>query len=273
MTGPTREIAPGVHMPLLGFGTYLLEDGTECLDAITTALEVGYRHIDTAWMYENERSVGAAIRSSGLPRDEVFVTTKLWNSRQGPGTRDAFHESLDRLGLEHVDLYLIHWPEGSRWEASWETMQSFIADGTARSIGVSNFLVPHLDRIEQLGLPMPANNQIELHPFLYGKRRDVLDRCEAADVSITAYSPLTRGRRFDHPTVVSVAAEHGCTPAQALIRWGLEHGYASIPKSANPDRIRENFAVVDLAFDDDDLAALDRLDETLVVSWNPDRTL
>ncbi|MBW3661790.1 MAG: aldo/keto reductase [Actinobacteria bacterium] len=307
MTGPTHEIAPDVHMPLLGLGTYLLDEGAECTRAVATALEAGYRHIDTAWMYDNERSVGRALRDSGVQREEVFVTTKLWNTRQGADTRPAFEESLENLGLSYIDLYLIHWPhigdgasapsmepsDGSRdrerglgrsvgkgtrpiaaaWEQSWETMQSFVEEGLARAVGVSNFLVPHLERLEQLGLPMPANDQIELHPFLYAKRRDVLDRCERDGISITAYSPLTRGRRFDHPAVRAVADEHGATSAQVLIAWGLAHGYASIPKSANPDRIRENAGALDVDLDRDDLAALDRLDETLVVSWNPDRTV
>lgn len=273
MTGPTREIAPDVHMPLLGLGTYLLDDGAECTRAVATALGAGYRHIDTAWMYDNERSVGRALRDSGVPREEVFVTTKLWNTRQGADTRPAFEESLTKLGLSYIDLYLIHWPADLAWEESWETMQSFVEEGLARAVGVSNFLVPHLERIEQLGLPLPANDQIELHPFLYAKRRDVLDRCERDGISVTAYSPLTRGRRFDHPAVQAVADEHGATSAQVLIAWGLAHGYASVPKSANPDRIRENAGALDLDLAPDDLAALDQLDETLVVSWNPDRTV
>lgn len=272
--GPSATIAPGVDMPLLGLGTYLLDDGGPCARAVAAALEAGDRKIDTASMYGNERDVGRAVRGSGLARGDVFVTTKLWNSDQGRDTtRGALESSLGRLGLDHVDLYLVHWPQAGRWEASWEVMQELHADGLARAIGVSNFLVPHLDRLAALGGAPPAVNQIELHPFVFTARRDVVARCRRDGITVEAYSPLTRGRRFDHPAVRDVARRTGASPAQVLIRWGIEHGFATVPKSGDPARIRENLGALGIPFDARDRATLDAVGGHLVVSWDPDDAL
>src|SRR5262245_13209673 len=203
-------------MPQLGLGVYRLAPGRETQAAVEAALAVGYRHIDTAAVYRNEADVGAALRASGVPRDEVWITTKLWNDDQGARTtRSAFEASLARLGIGHVDLYLLHWPHPLRLE-SWRILEELHAEGSARAIGVSNFLAPHLDDLLAVAHVRPAANQIELSPFLYRTRRETVRRCRDENVAIEAYSPLTKGRRLDDDTVRRIAVDVGRTPAQVL---------------------------------------------------------
>ena len=237
--------------------------------ARTIAARLGYRHVDTAAVYRNESDVGAAIRASGLAPGTVWVTTKLANADQGAATtRRAFEASLDRLGLDGVDLYLLHWPHELHPE-SWHVLEQLHGEGLARSIGVSNFLVRHLDELAAHASVLPAVNQIELSPFLFRSRADTLRRCAEDGIAVEAYSPLTKGRRLDDSTLATVAGELGRTTAQVLIRWSLQKGFVVLPRSSNADRIAENAAVFDFSLDDDQVARLDALDEGLTTGWDP----
>jgi len=259
----------GRSLPQLGLGVFQLPPGAPTQAAVEAALAVGYRHVDTAAVYRNEADVGAALRASGLPREAVWVTTKLANADQGAATaRRAFEASLERLGLDAVDLYLLHWPHELRLE-SWRVLEQLHAEGLARSVGVSNFLVRHLDELLARASVPPAVNQIELSPFLYRTRVDTVARCEQEGIVVEAYSPLTKGRRLADSTVTRIAAELGRTPAQVLIRWSLQKGFVVIPRSSRPARIAENADVFEFDLDQRQLAALDALDEGLTTGWDP----
>ena len=268
---PRIALRDGRAISQLGFGVFQLRPGEATRAAVEAALAAGYRHVDTAAVYGNEADVGAAIRASGLPSGAVWVTTKLANSDQGAATaRRAFEESLERLSLDSVDLYLLHWPHELSLE-SWRVLEQLHAEGLARSIGVSNFLVRHLDELLAHASVPPAVNQIELSPFLYRTREDTVRRCAEDGITVEAYSPLTKGRRLDDSTVAAVAAAVGRTPAQVLIRWSLQKGFVVLPRSSNPGRIAENAAVFDFALDDNQMASLDALDEGLTTGWDPAR--
>lgn len=264
----TVALRGGVRMPLLGLGVWQTAPGEETRRAVLAALRVGYRLVDTARAYRNEEDVGAAIRESGLPRDEVFITTKLWNSDHGfDRALRAFEESLRRLGLDRIDLYLVHWPvEGLRHE-TWRALERLLGEGRTRAIGVSNYTVRHLDELAARAKEPPSVNQVELHPFL--PQRALVERCRALGIQPQAYGPLVRGHRMDHPVLRRVAARHGRTPAQVLVRWGLQQGLSTIPKSAHEERIRENADVYGFELDAEELAALDALDEGYRTSWDP----
>ena len=266
---PTIALRDGRQIPQLGLGVYRVPPGRATRAAVGAALEAGYRHVDTAAAYRNEADVGVAIRASGLPPEAVWVTTKLANADQGAANaRRAFEASLGQLGLDAVDLYLLHWPHELRLE-SWGVLEQLHAEGLARSIGVSNFLVRHLDELLARASEPPAVNQIELSPFLFRSREDTVRRCAEEGIVIEAYSPLTKGRRLNHPTVVTIAAEVGRTPAQVLVRWSVQKGFVVLAGSSNPDHVRENAAVFDFALDDSQMAALDALDEGLTTGWDP----
>ncbi|HSH46443.1 MAG TPA: aldo/keto reductase [Longimicrobiales bacterium] len=266
----TRPLNHGGPIPLLGLGTFRSPAGEATRDAVRWALEAGYRHLDTAAAYGNEEDVGRGLRESGVPRDEVFVTTKLWKDSHGyDETLRAFDESLRRLGLDAVDLYLIHWPDSPRRLDSWRAMERILAEGRARAIGVSNYMIRHLEEVLEHGSVVPAVNQIELHPFNHGSRGEVLDFCQRHDIAVEGYSPLTKTRKLDEPTLVRIARARARTPAQVLIRWALQHGFITIPKSTHRDRIRENAAVFDFFLSDRDMADLDGLDEDFITSWDP----
>lgn len=269
--GARVELADGRSIPQLGLGVYQVAPGRETRQAVEAALAAGYRHVDTAAVYGNEADVGAAVRASGLPREQVWITTKLGNRDQGARTtRSAFEASLARLGLDHVDLYLLHWPHELRLE-SWRVLEELHDEGLARSIGVSNFLVRHLDELLAVARVRPAVNQIELSPFLYRTRRDTVDRCRAEGIALEAYSPLTKGVRLDDGTVRRFAEELGRTPAQVLIRWAVEKGFVVLPRSANPGRIAENAQISDFELGPERMDALDALDEGLTTGWDPAR--
>ncbi|MEV8002886.1 aldo/keto reductase [Streptomyces parvus] len=252
----------GLDMPQLGFGVWQVPDD-EAEKAVATAIETGYRSIDTAAIYENETGTGKAIAASGVARDELFVTTKLWNSEQGhDSTLRAFDASLDKLGLDYVDLYLIHWPVPAKdaYTDTYKAFEKILADGRAKSIGVSNFHPEHLKRLLAETSVVPAVNQIELHPQL--QQAEV--RAFHADhgIATEAWSPLGQGKGLlEVPTVVAVSQKHGRTPAQVVLRWHLQTGNIVIPKSVTPSRIKENLDVFDFELDADDLAALAALDE------------
>jgi 2,5-diketo-D-gluconate reductase A len=250
-------LADGNAVPALALGVWQIPEGDECVNAVQWALEAGYRHVDTAQAYENERSVGEGIRRSGVPRDEVFVTTKFNPNQDDPVA--AAEQSLERLGIERIDLYIIHWPaRNATW--AWPGMELAKERGYARSIGVSNFNVGELDEVVGVATQVPAVNQIHLNPFAY--RRELLDACARHGIVAEAYSPLGTGRHLADATVAQVAARVERTPAQVLLRWAFQHGFILLPKSTHKERIVENGALFDFALGDQDMAELDALDRT-----------
>ena len=255
--GRSRLLSNGTEMPLLGLGVWQLRAGRPTERAVIWALEAGYRHVDTAKLYRNEESVGAAIRSSGLPREEVFVATKFHPRDPDPGR--SVQESLRLLGLEYVDLYLVHWPVGDP-RRHWGAFERLAGRGLARAVGVSNCGADQLAALLGSASVPPTVNQIEVNPFQY--RRALIVACERAGVVPEAYSPLTRGADLRNRTVAAVAERHGRTPAQVLLRWAVQRGIPVIPKSGNRDRIAENARIFDFALADQDMAALDALDRT-----------
>lgn len=280
MTASTAELTIGSRLPLnrgggipaLGLGVFQSPPGKETRQAVEWALEIGYRHIDTAAMYGNEADVGEAVRASGLAREEVFVTTKLWHTDHGyePALR-AGKASAGRLGLGPIDLYLIHWPRANSPQArldSWKALITLQRDGLCRSIGVSNYTVRHLEELLGHSEVVPAVNQVEFHPFVFDP--ELLGYCDRHGIRLEAWSPLTRARRLDHPVIQAVAAAHHRTPAQVLIRWGLEHDLLEIPKSVHAERIRENAQVFDFSLSAAEVASLDGLrGGPRVGMWNP----
>lgn len=261
--------ANGARIPLIGLGTWQL-NGSACARLVGEALKIGYRHVDTAAMYGNEAEVGEGLRASGVGRDEVFVTTKVWNDRQGyDATLKAFDKSLSRLGVDHVDLYLIHWPAPRQdlYLETWKALETLNAEGRARSIGVSNFHIPHLKRLFDHSELRPAVNQIELHPSL--QQAELRAFHGEHGIATEAWSPLQRGA-VNKPEIVAIAAKHGRTPAQAILRWHVQLGNIAIPKSVTPSRIRENIAVFDFELDAEDMAAIERLDAGLRTGPDPD---
>lgn len=242
--------------------------GGEAREAVLHALRAGYRHIDTAALYDNEADVGAAVRDSGVPREEVFITTKLWNSDHGyEEAQEAARTSLRKLGLDYVDLYLVHAPvPGGRLE-SHRGLEQLQRDGLARSIGVSNFGVHHLEELLSVASVPPAVNQVEVSPFL--TREELTAFCSEHGIIVEAYSPLTKGRRLGDPTVAAVAASHGVTAAQVLLRWSLQNGYVVLPKSVTPSRIEENADIFGFSLSVEDMKRLDGLNDEFVTGWDP----
>jgi 2,5-diketo-D-gluconate reductase A len=260
----------GVSMPQLGFGVFQVPPA-ETAQAVTRALEAGYRSIDTARAYGNERGVGEALAASGLPRDEVFVTTKLWNSDQGyDSTLAAFDASMEDLGLDRLDLYLIHWPVPARglYAETWKAMQQLYTDGRVRAIGVSNFQPAHLTRLMDDGGIVPAVNQIELHPAL--QQAELREFHAEYGIVTESWSPLAQGAVLKDPVIVAIAAKYGKTPAQVVLRWHLDLGNVVIPKSVTPSRIRENIDISDFSLTEGDIAEIARLDSGTRTGPNPD---
>src|SRR5919199_2581024 len=256
--GTARVLADGHEMPLVGLGVWQAKAGREAEDAVRWALEAGYRHIDTAQAYGNEESVGRALRDSGVPREEVFVATKFYPRASSGNPVAELEGSLTRLGLDQVDLYLIHWPEGGpTW--AWPGMEQALERGLARSIGISNFNVREMEELLAEASARPVVNQIQFSPFKF--RRALLDACEERDIALEPYSPLTRGRKLGDKRLAEVAERHGKTPAQILIRWCIERDLPVIPKSKTRERIEENAQVFDFSLSNDDMEALDALDE------------
>jgi diketogulonate reductase-like aldo/keto reductase len=283
-----KDLNDGHAIPRLGFGVWLISSGKNCEAALRVALEAGYRHIDTAAFYGNETSVGKAVRDSGLARQDIFVTTKLWNSDHGD-PEQALQKSLDKLKLDYVDLYLIHYPVPQRLR-SWRILEGLQARGKARSIGVSNFTIRHLTELIAGSEVVPAVNQVEFHPYLY--QHDLLEFCRKKNIAIEAYSPLTHGKRLNDAKLVAIAKKYprAATPAggagsrlmdklsgraqakstaQILIRWALQHEMVVIPKSANPQRIVEDAEVFDFAISAADMETLDGFNENLRTCWDP----
>ena len=253
----TRTLSDGTEMPLLGLGVWQVDDGADCETSVRWALEAGYRHIDTAQAYGNEASVGRALADSGVPREDVFITTKFFPGREDPAVEAE--NSLRRLGIDQIDLYLVHWPQGGpTW--AWPGMQKALERGHARSIGVSNFSIEEVDEVLALGGARPVMNQVQFSAFEH--RAGLLAGCAERGLGITAYSSLGTGRHLDDPTVAEVAERVGRTPAQVLLRYCLEKGTFVIPKSTHRERIEENAALFDFSLSESDVTALDGLDTT-----------
>ncbi len=265
---PVAKLNNGVVIPRLGLGVYQSPPGQLTQRAVEYALKIGYRHIDTARIYNNETDVGTALRKSGIKREDVFITTKLWNSDHGYETAiKACDDSLKRLGLKYLDLYLIHWPVPEIRNESWTALTKLLKDGKCRSIGVSNYTIQHLTELLEDADVVPMVNQVEFSPFLYQKQ--LLEYCEKSKIQVEAYSPLTQGAKLNHPTIQQIAKKHSKTPAQVLIRWSLQHNLVTIPKSVREERIRENSQVFDYNLTSEDMRILDSLDENFRNSWDP----
>jgi diketogulonate reductase-like aldo/keto reductase len=266
----TRTLSNGVAIPRLGLGTYKAADGFEVEAQIAAALAIGYRGIDTARIYGNEDGVGRAIATSGVPRDELFVATKVWNDDQGyERTLEAFDRSMDRLGLEVVDLYLVHWPQPPLMGDTWRAMEEIYASGRARAIGVCNHLVHHLEEMRGFATVMPMVDQVEHHPGL--QQPALREWCASNDIVMQAWAPVMRGRVFGIPELVAIGQAHGKTAAQVSIRWILQHDVVTIPKSVHAERLRENADVFDFELSEDEMRVIDGLDRGERIGPDPDR--
>ena len=267
-TIPSVTLSNGVKMPMLGFGTYLIADPKVAVDSVLTALEMGYRHIDTAALYYNEEFVGQAIRESGIPRDDIFVTTKMWNSEHGYDTAlRAFDVSMDKLGLDVVDLYLIHWPKPLNKE-TWRAFERIYREGRAKAIGVSNFHQHHLEDLFTTAEIKPMVNQVEFHPYLV--QQSLVDFCKTNNIQYEAWSPLMQGKIFNVPFLQQLSIKYQRSIAQIVLRWNIELGIVTIPKSSTPDRIKSNLEIFDFAMDPADIQKITQLDKGQRVGADPD---
>jgi methylglyoxal/glyoxal reductase len=265
------EIAAGVRMPRLGLGTYLAAEGPDVEGEVVYGLKIGYRGIDTAAIYHNEQSVGRAIKASGVPRADLFVATKVWNFDQGyEQTLAAFERSLGRLGLEYVDLYLIHWPVPGKARDTWRAMEELRAAGKTRAIGVCNHLQSHLEELMLHATVPPAIDQVELHPYL--QRADLREYCRSHSITVQAWAPLMKGKATKVPELVQIAGTHGKSAAQVSLRWLLQHGIIAIPKSIHQERIAENADIFDFELTEEEMATIDSLDRAKKMGIGPEVT-
>lgn len=267
-----KELNNSKNIPLFGLGTYLNDNGKNAIDSILHALEIGYRHVDTAAMYNNEKEVGQAVRKSDIPREEIFVTTKLWNSDHGyQNTLDAFNRSLDKLQLDYIDLYLIHWPVENLRLESWRALERIYVDGLCKSIGVSNYMERHIEELLNNSSVVPMVNQVEFSPFLYLK--DLQDYCDDRGIALESYSPLTKGYKLNDSRLTLIANKYSKSNSQILIRWCLQKGVVCIPKSSNNNHIKENSEVFDFEIIESDMQKLDELNENYRSTWDPTNVL
>lgn len=261
----------GISMPRIGLGVFRTAGGDETRASVMSALQLGYRHIDTATIYGNEADVGIAVRQSGVRREELFITTKLWNKDQGyDSALRAFEASRVALGLEAIDLYLLHWPVTELRLESWRALEKLYESGQVRAIGVSNFMVRHLEELQAHAHVPPAINQIEIHPFF--QQREVRAWCADNKIAVSAYSPLAKAAALSDPVVTRVAAEAGITPAQALLAWGLQQGHVVLPKSIRPARQAENLASAGITLSAEHLSTLNELERGQTTGWDPRST-
>lgn len=264
------KLNTGTSMPVIGFGTWQINSDEAAEKAVSEALKAGYRLIDTAKVYGNERGVGQAIKSSGLAREEMFVTTKLWNDNQGYGTTlKAIDESLEKLGLDYVDLYLIHWPVEGKRQDSWRAMEEIYKSGRAKAVGVSNYTVRHLTELLNANQVVPAVNQVEFHPFIYEEQQELLKFCRNHNIIMEAYSPLASGKRVNDPQITGIAEHYKKTNAQILLRWAIQQGTVPLPRSTKPEHIKQNLAVFDFEINDADMTVLNNLSDGGRVCWDP----
>ena len=265
----TVKLNNGVEIPWVGLGVFKSAPGQETEQAVRWALEIGYRHVDTAAFYENETDVGRALKDSGVPRESVFVTTKVWNADQGyESTLMAFDRSRKNLGLDVIDLYLIHWPIKGKYRETWKALEKLLADGKVRAIGVSNFLSHHLEDLMKNSSVIPAVNQVEFHPLLV--QEELLAFDTRARICHEAWAPLGRARNFDNPVIADIARKYGRTPAQVILRWDIELGVVAIPKSVHRERILENSGIFDFKLARDDVAKITALDTGTRLGPHPD---
>jgi diketogulonate reductase-like aldo/keto reductase len=266
----TTTLHNGVKMPWFGLGVYKAQAGAEVEQAVLAALRHGYRSIDTAKLYANEDSVGKALKASEMAREDVFITTKVWNTEQGyESTLRAFADSRSKLGLDYVDLYLIHWPVKGKYKDTWRALEQLYKDGQIRAIGVSNFQVHHLEDLMATSEIMPMVNQVEFHPRL--TQNTLREFCAANHIQMEAWSPLMRGNELlTHPVISSIAKDHGKTPAQVILRWDLQHHVITIPKSVHEDRISENADIFDFSLSDEAMNQIDQLNNNQRIGPDPD---
>ena len=261
----------GIDVPMLGFGVWRVEDGKVCSDAVRNALEVGYRHIDTAAIYKNEEGVGQGIKDSGVKREDIFLTTKVWNEVLRTGNvNEAFEESLEKLGTDYVDLYLIHWPVAGKYVDAYLELEKIYKSGRAKAIGVCNFHEHHLEDIKKVWSVTPVMNQIELHPNL--SQKPLIQFCKDNDIVPQAWSPLGGGKTnlLQTPVLTEIASKYGKSPAQVVLRWNIDCGVITIPKSITPSRIKENFDIFDFELDAEDIAKIDALNTNERTGSSPD---
>ncbi|MBA4541461.1 MULTISPECIES: aldo/keto reductase [Thermoactinomyces] len=265
----TTTLHNGVKMPWLGLGVYKAREGTEVINAVKAALNTGYRSIDTAALYENEEGVGRAIKESGIPREEIFLTTKVWNTDQGYDTTlKAFNESRRKLGVDYIDLYLIHWPVKEKFIDTWKALETLYREGQVRAIGVSNFQIHHIEELKKHSDLLPMVNQVEYHPLL--TQKELLQYCKQEGIQLEAWSPLMRGNNLDHPTLTALAEKHGKTPAQIILRWDLQHGVVTIPKSVREHRIKENADIFDFELSPAEMDQIDAMNQNHRFGQHPD---
>lgn len=265
----TITLNNNVKMPGFGLGVYKVEDGETVIDAVSSALSVGYRLIDTAGFYDNEEGVGKAINESGIPRDEIFVTSKVWNDNQGyESTLQAFDESLKKLNLDYMDLYLIHWPVSGKFKETWRAMEKLYQEGRVRAIGVSNFHVHHLQELLKDAEVTPAVNQIEFHPHL--TQDDVLNFCKENQIQMQAWSPLKKGRIFEDPQLVEIANKYNKSVPQVILRWDIQKGVATIPKTINKNRMVENADIFDFELTSEEVEQITNMNKNERTGSNPD---
>ncbi|WP_208589732.1 aldo/keto reductase [Gracilibacillus suaedae] len=265
----TLKLNNGTEIPAVGLGVYKAEPGDEVYHAVKSALELGYRHIDTASLYANEEGVGQAIKDSGIPREEIFVTTKVWNDEQGyEETKAAFKRSLERLQMDYVDLYLVHWPVPGKFTETYKALEEIYHDGKAKAIGVSNFEPHHLEELLKEAKVTPVVNQVELHPQL--QQQAVRDFCKKHDIKVEAWAPLGKARYFDHPILQELAAKHNKKSSQIIVRWQYQSGIITIPKSVNKERQQENVDIFDFELLDEDIEKMKSMDANNRIGAHPD---
>ena len=268
MKHPVVSLSNGVEMPCLGLGVFLSKEGSEVINAVKYALEIGYRSIDTAAIYKNEEGVGQAIIESGVPRDEIFLTSKVWNSDQGyQSTLTAFEKSLNKLQTDYLDLYLIHWPKGELSIETWRALEDLYGQGKIKAIGVSNFMIQHLENLLPSCHIKPMVNQYEFHPELV--QSDLLHFCKKHEIQPEAWSPIMKGRVNEIPVLKALAAKYQKSPVQIVLRWDIQKGVITIPKSVTPERIRLNAEIFDFELTDEDVAKIDALDKSSRIGPNP----
>lgn len=265
----TTTLHNGVKMPWFGLGVFKVQEGSEVVESVKAALRNGYKSIDTAAVYRNEEGVGQGIREAGVPREELFITTKVWNSDQGyESTLEAFETSMKKLGLEYLDLYLIHWPVAGKYKETWKALEKLYKDGRVRTIGVSNFHVHHLKDLMADAEIKPMVNQVEYHPHL--TQTELLEFCKAEGIQMEAWSPLKQGELLSEPTILEIAEKHKKSPAQVILRWDLQNEVVTIPKSIKEHRIIENADIFDFELSSDEMNRLNSLNKNERVGPDPD---
>ncbi|MDP4162362.1 MAG: aldo/keto reductase [Bacillota bacterium] len=265
----TTTLHNGVKLPWFGLGVFKVKEGSEVVESVKAAIKNGYRSIDTAAVYKNEEGVGQGIKESGVPREELFITSKVWNADQGyESTLQAFETSLNKLGLDYLDLYLIHWPGKNKYKETWKALEKLYKDGRIRSIGVSNFNIHHLEDLMKDAEIKPMVNQVEYHPNL--TQKDLLAFCQKEGIQLEAWSPLKQGELLNDPTINEIAEKHGKTPAQVILRWDLQTKVVTIPKSIKEQRIIENANIFDFVLTEEDMGKIDGLNKDERVGPDPD---